>query len=158
MSVSQVKSRGVKADLWQMLLWFISICPALCIEHASLSTGRGASALGQNRSLRHTPQGFLLTVIFQSCEILWNVRICQGCTSEWHRLFHAHNILIQKKTLCTSAHRLGIKMWESPPLVPFSVHDNKMQEDIILPVTHKLLSIEWNTENSLTFRWADNFL
>lgn len=48
-------------------------------------------------------------------------------------------------------------MWESPPLVPLSVQGNKMQEDITLPVTQNLLSIERNTENSLTFRWADNF-
>lgn len=74
--------------------------------------------------------------------------MCQeGCRSEWYRLFHAHNMLIQKKTLSwpslsTSTHRLGIKMWESPPLVPLSVHCNKMQEDIILPVTHELLCIK----------------
>lgn len=53
----------------------------------------------------------------------------------------------EKRILClpslsTSTHRLGIRMWELPPLIPLSVYGNKMQEGIIVPVTHKLFSID----------------
>lgn len=164
---SWAKWHGIKVNLCQVLLWSVCICPVLCTVWHKQSPalpwtqGREAPALEQNWACSPSSSTRLLA----DCEIiLWNVTMCQeGYRSEWYRPFHVHNIFIQKKTLCwsslsTSAHRLGIKMWESPPLVPFSVRNNKMQEDIILPVTHKLLSIEWNIENSLTFRWADKFL
>lgn len=143
-----------------MLLW--SICTSRGWHGRSSAPPwaqrRGAPAPGQN---------WALIILHRASCGLWK-HLVKGQNvprvHEWmvQAISGSQYMNPEKKILCwpslsTSTHRLDIKMWESPPLVPLSVQGNKMQEDITLPVTQNLLSIEWNTENSLTFRWADNF-
>lgn len=81
------------------------ICGRCCFGPSALPEGDVASPLllleHREEGLRHlgrTGLSSCSTGLLADCEsILWNVRMCQGCTSQWYRLFHAHNIWIQKK-------------------------------------------------------------
>lgn len=57
-------------------------------------------------------------------------------------IYNPEKSILCLPSLSTSTHGLGIRMWELPPLIPLSVYGNKMQEGIIVPVTHKLFSID----------------
>lgn len=145
-----------------MLLWS-SCIPQHCVHTwPALCSLLGTGQRGSNNKAQLSR--FFIILHSTSCwlkkTILGNVRKCQGGAEVNGTSYFIATIYYSRKnntfpslSICT--HRLGIRMWELPPLIPLSVYGNKIQEGIIVPVTHKLFSTDWNTENLLTFRWAD---